>query len=177
LMVVAAAVTISIAALRAAKKAAYPLRYLEQAQTMALRYELPLSLVLGVIHTESGFRPEAVSPVGAVGLMQIMPDTGAWIAGKLKMEAYESAMLTDTQVNIEMGCWYLQYLLTLFPEDMNAVLAGYNAGQNRVRRWLTDPANTDAAGKLAVIPIKEASDYVEKVLYAQKVYQTLYKLP
>ncbi len=175
-LVVVLAVTASLYAIRAAKMAAYPLKYQDEVTAKAQKYELPISLVMGVIRTESNFKPAAVSPDGAVGLMQLMPDTALWIAPKIDMDPFDVSKLTDPIVNIELGCWYLHYLMDSFNGDMKAVLAGYNAGQNRVRTWLNNPAYVDSQGKLVEIPIQEAKDYVEKVLNAQKVYQQLYTI-
>lgn len=175
-LVLVAAIVISLFALRAARRAAYPLTYLNEVSAIARTYDLPVSLVMGVIHTESSFDEKAVSSAGAVGLMQIMPDTGQWISGKLDIDDFDASMLLEPTVNIEMGCWYIRYLYDAFDGDINAVLAGYNAGQNRVRKWLEDSSYTDGNGHLATIPIEEAKDYVEKVLYAQKNYQQIYRM-
>ncbi len=174
--VLVAAVVLSTLALRAARRASYPLVYMDEVTAAAEKYDLPVSLVMGVIHTESSFNENAVSPAGAMGLMQIMPDTGAWLASKVNVNGYEMSLLLDPVVNIEMGCWYLNYLYETFDGDMNAVLAGYNTGQNRVRKWLLDDSYTNEDGKLVIIPIEEAKDYVEKVLYAQGNYQEIYKM-
>ena len=154
------------------RRAAYPLQYRAEIEKAAAAYGLPVSLVFGVVHTESRFQPNAVSPVGAQGLMQIMPETGLWLAVKLGIDEYD---LMDPETNLNMGCWYLNYLIGLFGDDYNAVLAGYNAGHNRVRGWMQEEEYTEN-GKLAVIPIKEAADYVQKVLSAQKEYQAIYGL-
>jgi soluble lytic murein transglycosylase len=175
-IVICAATVISFAVARAAKKAAYPLRYEQEITAQADKYGLTKSLVLSVMRTESSFRPTVVSAAGAIGLMQIMPETGKWIAGKIGMQDFDVVKLNDPETNIALGCWYLGYLMDLFDGDINAVLAGYNAGQNRVRGWLGNPAYTGANGRLAVIPDPEAKNYVEKVLYAQKIYRELYEM-
>lgn len=169
------AIVASLYAMSTARKASYPVRYQEIAEQKAEQYDLPLSLVMAVIRTESSFQADAVSNVGAVGLMQIMPDTGRWIAGKLGWEDYTDAMLTDPEKNIELGCWYLRFLMDRFEGDMTAVLAGYNAGHNRVAQWLQDPANTQD-GKLVYVPHPDAEEYVERVLYAQTKYQEIYQM-
>ena len=166
----------ALLAIHASRVAAYPLKYNDEVIAAAKKYDLSVSLVMGVIRTESSFVPTAVSIDGAVGLMQLMPDTADWIAGKLDMDSFKVSMLNNPATNIELGCWYLRYLMDTFNGDLKAVLAGYNAGQNRVRTWLNNPAYVDSQGKLAEIPVKDAKDYVEKVLYAQKVYQELYKV-
>ena len=84
-------------------------------------------------------------------------------------------MLTDPEKNIELGCWYLRFLMDRFEGDMTAVLAGYNAGHNRVAQWLQDPANTQD-GKLVHVPHPDAEEYVERVLYAQTKYQEIYQM-
>ena len=113
--------------------------------------------------------------MGAVGLMQIMPDTGQWIAQKLNWEDFEEEQLKMPEKNLELGCWYLRYLLDRFDADINAVLAGYNAGPNRVAQWLQNEAYT-TNGKLTTIPNKHAEQYVERVLHAKEKYQSLYKV-
>lgn len=169
------AIAASVLVMSAAKKASYPVKYRDIAAQKAQQYDLPLSLVMGVIRTESGFQADAVSNVGAVGLMQIMPDTGKWVAGKLKWQDYSDELLTNPEKNIELGCWYLRFLMDRFEGDLTAVLAGYNAGHNRVAQWLQDPDNTQN-GKLVHVPHPDAEKYVEKVLYAQKQYQEIYKM-
>ena len=84
-LVLVAAVVLSTLALRAARRASYPLVYMDEVTAAAEKYDLPVSLVMGVIHTESSFNENAVSPAGAMGLMQIMPDTGAWLASKVNV--------------------------------------------------------------------------------------------
>lgn len=174
-VVLVIAIVASLFVMSVAKKASYPVKFEEIAEQKAQQYGLPLSLVMGLIRTESGFQADAVSNVGAVGLMQIMPDTGKWIAGKLRWQDYSDEMLTEPEKNIELGCWYLRFLMDRFEGDITAVLAGYNAGHNRVAQWLQDPSNTQD-GRLVHVPHPDAEKYVEKVLYAQKQYQEMYKM-
>lgn len=133
---------------------------------------LPESLVFAVIHTESGFRTQVVSRAGARGLMQVTPDTGAFLATRLGMEDYHPDMLFDPGVNIRMGTYYLRYLWDLF-EDRDTALAAYNAGPGRVRGWLEDPAIT-VEGRLANIPFEETRNYLEKVRLRERLYRLGY---
>ena len=158
-----------------AKKLAYPLKYEAYITEYAEANGLDPYLVCGVIHTESHFDIEAESRVGAVGLMQIMPDTGEWIAKKMSMKDYSEAKLKDPETNIRMGCWYLKYLMDRFDGDMTLVLAGYNAGPNRVTQWLEDEKYSQD-GKLTDIPYRETEEYVKKVENAKEMYRSYYTL-
>lgn len=97
------------------KKYIYPFLYQEAVYTYALERELDPFLVTGVIRTESKFIAEARSPKGALGLMQIMPETGRWIAEQLGEKEYMTADLTDPDINIRFGTWYLASLKKNFP--------------------------------------------------------------
>ncbi len=88
-------------------------------------YGLDPYLVAAIIKTESGFNKDIVSSMGAVGLMQIMPSTGEWIARQLNIEDFSGEMLKNEDVNIEMGCWYLNYLRSQL-KHTNEVLVVYN---------------------------------------------------
>lgn len=155
-------------------RAYYPLAYQDSILKYARMYDLDPYLIAGVIYTESRFREDAVSDAGACGLMQVMPDTGAWIANKIGMP-FERGTLFDPDANIQLGCWYLQFLFGRFGEDLRAVLAGYNAGHGRVTEWLQNEDYT-LDGLLRVIPYAETETYVERVQHAKEQYQKLYTL-
>ncbi len=131
-------------------------------------------LAAAVIYCESSGRETIVSGKGAVGLMQIMPKTGAWIAEKLEMNEYSEELLKDPETNIRMGCWYLSYLLKRYDNNRVHALAAYNAGPGNVSKWLEDPAYTQD-GQLTEIPFDETAAYVKKVLAAEEKYRELYE--
>ena len=84
----------------------YPVAYVDTIAHYADEYDLDPFLVLAVMRAESSFKSDAVSSAGAVGLMQIMPDTGAWIAHKLDMDdVYEESMLFEPDYSVRFGCW------------------------------------------------------------------------
>ena len=88
----------------------YPIAYTDLIAQYAAKYEQDPYLVQSIMRCESSNDPDAVSDVGAIGLMQIMPDTGTWIAHKLDLDdVYTEEMLYDPQTNIEFGCWYLRF--------------------------------------------------------------------
>jgi len=112
--------------------------YSEEIEAYSEIYGLDPYLVAAIIKTESGFDKDIVSSMGAVGLMQIMPSTGEWIARQLNIENFSIEMLKNEDVNIEMGCWYLNYLKNQL-KYTNEMLAAYNGGIGNVCKWLQDP--------------------------------------
>ncbi|MCR5565273.1 MAG: dephospho-CoA kinase [Clostridiales bacterium] len=118
---------------------AYPLMYENLIRSVSAEYNLSPSLIAAVILNESSFRPGIESPVGARGLMQLMPDTAEWIAHKLRMDKYHFDQLLDPETNIRFGCWYLNYLSTLFNGDPLCVVCAYHAGQGEIASWLSNP--------------------------------------
>src|SRR5690606_19100072 len=86
---------------------AYPIRYGDVLEQVAAETGLDPYLLLAVIKVESGFNPRAKSTKGARGLMQVMPDTGEWVARQLGMGRYHPDMLYEPQVNLVIGSWYL----------------------------------------------------------------------
>ena len=156
------------------EKSQYRLEYEDLIERYAGEYGLDPDFVAAIIHTESGFDPEAGSGAGAMGLMQIMPETGEWIAGKLGSEGFTANDLLDPETNIEMGCWYLQFLQERF-DSLPVIMAAYNAGHNRVMEWLDDPQYSDGTN-LTNIPYEETDHYVKKVTKAYEKYKELYEL-
>lgn len=155
------------------EKRAYPREYAEYVEVYAEQYGVPESLVYAVIHTESGFDSGAVSPVGAVGLMQMMPDTFEWLTDEILFDHLESGMLYDPETNIKYGT----YLLSRFYDrygDWELALAAYNGGVGNVDEWLEDPEYADGEGGLKKIPFKETRSYVKKVTDARETYERLY---
>ncbi len=150
----------------------YQLNYPEAIQAYSGEYDLDPYLVAAIINVESGNRVDAESGVGAKGLMQIMPDTGEWIAQKLG-ESYSVDMLLQPDINIRFGCWYLRFLADRFPER-DTILAAYNAGHGRVNGWLDDKAISADGRLLDNIPYPETHRYVEKVLHNYERYHALY---
>ena len=140
----------------------------------AEQYNLDPAFVTAVIRNESSFRTEATSSVGARGLMQMMPDTAEWVAGKLR-DPYDFDRLYEAETSIRYGCWYLNYLSELFRGDTVLVCAAYHAGQGKVWSWFGRPevSPDGVTVKLENIPIPETKDYVGRVTQAYGIYQTL----
>ena len=148
----------------------YPVRYKEEVFEYADYYGLERALVFSVIKVESGFNEDAKSHAGAVGLMQITEDTGAYIASKLGVENYN---LTDVKTNINFGCYYIKYLFLRF-KDMNTALIAYNAGEGNVSLWLMNNEYSDDKITLKSIPFNETRDYIKKINENFSKYKKLY---
>ncbi len=153
----------------------FPVRYEEEIKTASEKYGLDPAFVMAVIDTESGFEPSAESNAGARGLMQIMPDTGAWIAEKLDIDDFEEDDLYNPETSIRLGVWYLDYLENRFTLN-ETVAASYNAGQGKVSEWLDDPDYSDDGVKLKKIPYEETENYVAKVMRAYWIYKNIYRI-
>ena len=153
-------------------KRQYPLKYENTIVQYAEQYALDPYFVCAMIDTESNFEKDAISPDGAQGLMQIMPDTAEWIAGKLKLSEYD---IFDPETNIMFGCWYLNFLKDRFSGEEQLMIAAYNAGHNKVDQWLGEGYSSDGV-TLDEIPYNETEKYVDKVSKAYEEYKKLYEI-
>lgn len=139
------------------------------------------ALVLGLIRQESAFYSQAVSPVGARGLMQLMPATARHISHALgmtfkKKNSLDTALTDDPAINVKLGSAYLNDLLSGFNGSYVLGVAAYNAGPGRVRRWLNDNGDprspqTDPVDWIESIPYSETRNYVQRVLEGVQVYR------
>ncbi len=151
-----------------------PLAYEEEVERYAAEYEVPPSLVYAVIFCESRYSPQAVSGAGAKGLMQIQDDTAYWVAEQIPEMDAEQMDIYHVQTNIQIGCYYLGWLLEKFQGVVPTSLAGYNAGHNAVAKWLKDEEKSKDGLTLDEIPYAETENYVKKVMFMQKVYAYRY---
>lgn len=150
----------------------YPREYSEYVEKYASDYGVPEYVVYSVIKTESDFESGAVSNKGAVGLMQLMPDTFNWLC-TLTKENHDTGMMYDPETNIKYGTYYLSYLYLRYG-NWDTVYAAYNAGFGNVDKWLGDKLENEGAKKLDNIPFEETENYVKKVNKACEVYSRLY---
>lgn len=152
----------------------YPFPYRETVMEHAKSRGLDPYLVAAIIKTESSFNPRATSPRGARGLMQVMPETGTWVAQKIGLSYYHPDLLYDPEINILIGTWYLADLYQTFHEKTILVLAAYNGGRGNVHKWLEQEHWTGEESKLDQIPFPETREFVRKVLWNYRVYRYLY---
>ena len=151
----------------------YPMEYTELIRSRAAAEGLEPAYVAAVILAESSYDPQAVSSVNAQGLMQIMPETGEWIAGKFD-ETYVEGCLFDPETNIRYGCWYLGYLLRRYDGDKTCSTAAYHSGQGTVDGWLKNPEYSTDGRTLNIIGGPRANTYVGRVLEYYEKYTQLY---
>lgn len=152
----------------------YPLNYREHIVKYAKEYGMDPYMIAAVIKVESGFSPNVVSDKGAVGLMQIMPDTAKWAAEKMNMKDFKIEELMIPETNIKIGTWYLAELLEEFNKDSTLALAAYNGGRGNVQEWIKSGVLKESMED--AIPFAETKSFVLKVKKAYKWYRKLYKL-
>lgn len=156
----------------------YPLKYKDEIVRQARAYNLDPALIASIIYNETSFRPEAVSSVGARGLLLLMPNTAEWIAGKMNYADYSFERLYDPETNIMFGCWFLNYLREEINDDVATIAAAYHAGIGWVKEnlsvipddpdWKTRTINVE---KMDEGPTKS---YVLRVVNAYQIYRELY---
>jgi len=151
----------------------YPIHYRDGIARVAERYDLDPYLVAAVVQTESGYDPQAVSHAGAVGLMQLMPDTAVWITGLDSWRGDDDPVLTDPDDNLELGACYLAYLMRTLGGGTRLALAAYNAGQGEVLGWVQAAGGPDSFD-LADIRFSETRDFVERVEHYQELYTRIH---
>ena len=151
-------------------KLRFPLLHHALIEANAHRYGIDPGWVLGVIRQESAFIEDARSPVGAVGLMQLMPETGRRVARRLNIKIEGSHSLYNVDNNIRLGTAYLSRILDRNAGNPVLATAAYNAGPHRVDRWLPNSEALSADIWVETIPFKETRNFVENVLAFTVVY-------
>ena len=150
-----------------------PSEYAQYVSRYSSEYGVPEELIWAVIKTESNFKASAVSGVGAVGLMQLMPDTFNEITNSRLNERLDAGMRYDPETNIRYGTYYLSYLYARYG-NWSTALAAYNAGLGKVDGWLENKDYSNNGSTLNHIPYKETRNYVKKVQKALEMYENLY---
>ena len=150
----------------------YPLRYGEEIEEHAKSRNLDPNLVRALILQESYYNPKAKSPVGATGLMQLMPPTAKEHAGKLKIP-FAVSRLETPDVNVRLGTFHLRMLLNMFQGNTYLAVASYNAGQGNVLKWRRAAPRKPIDEFLESIPFQETRNYVKRVTMLRSSYERL----
>jgi soluble lytic murein transglycosylase len=150
----------------------FPLSYSDKIHQHAMQQDLNPAILFGLIRRESAFNKDAHSPVGARGLMQIMPRTARQIAKDLNERWSGKSSLYNPVKNLKYGSYYYQKLLNQFNGHYALALAAYNAGPHRVKKWLPDES-LPADIWIETIPFKETRHYVTSVLVYAMIYQQI----
>jgi len=144
----------------------YPLHYQAIVRGHARNYGIDPALLAAVIYQESKFDTNAKSGSGAVGLMQLRPDTARGIAIRTGGSAFRVSDLSNPEINVRYGCWYLRHLYQKYG-DWQLVLAAYNAGQGNVDKWLSQQRGE--------IPFAETRHYVDRVQDLRAIYRDAWR--
>ena len=145
-------------------RARYPLAYQDIIRAHARNYDLDPDLLAAVVYVESRFHPDAHSDAGAIGLMQLLPETAQGIATRTGGSKFVLSDLQVPEINIRYGAWYLDHLRDRYG-DMHTALAAYHAGQGNVDRWRSEGSG---------ISFPETRAYVSEVERVERVYRKAY---
>ncbi len=145
----------------------YPMDYSEYVEKYCEEYGVSTELAYAVIKCESGFNPNAVSDVGAIGLMQLTPETFEWVQGKMQVETKATEALYDPETNIRAGIYLLSINLADFKTTEYA-LSAYHAGRGVTEKWVTDGVEPED------IPYSDTNTYIKRVISTEKIYGLLY---
>jgi len=160
---------------RALLKLSYPTNFGHLVSAQAEGEGIDPLLFLALIRQESRFNPRAVSWAGAIGLGQVMPPTGEWIASRIGPDSYSRALLFRPVVSVRYGVWFMARLLDMFDRDWVAALVGYNAGPGNARRWTNDQPIADHDLFYETIPVDQAQRYVRHVYENYRTYEAVYR--
>jgi soluble lytic murein transglycosylase len=153
---------------------AYPRAYSVAVEKYTKQFSVPEELVWGIMRAESSYRQDAISPVGALGLMQVMPFTGHKVANLIGDKDFKAPQLLEPDTAVKIGSRYLKRLMEKFDNTIPLVAAGYNAGPHRVKGWLASFGNLETDEFIEHIPYLETRNYVKRVVSNSYVYSKLY---
>ena len=143
----------------------YPLEYEQILRVHGANHDLDPALLAAVVYVESRFDPNARSEAGALGLMQLLPETAKGIALRTGGDDFVVADLRDPEINVRYGSWYLGHMLERYG-DTRLALAAYHAGQGNVDEWRRTGAG---------IVFPETRDYVRRVTELERIYSRVYR--
>lgn len=151
----------------------FPVKYTDEILEYSEKYDLEPGFVCAIINTESRFETSAESHKGARGLMQLMPATIDWAVEGMGIKNFSYADIEEPDVNIEIGCWVLNFLSKQFNGNKELMAAAYNAGSGNVTKWLGDTKYSSDGEYLDYIPYAETANYVKKVMLYEKIYKII----
>lgn len=153
----------------------YPKAYDRTVSNFSRSFRVPQELVWSIMRAESRYKPDVVSPVGAIGLMQLMPYTADKVAGILQISGFQPRQLVEPEMNIRLGTRYLGRLDHKLNHQIPLIAAAYNAGPHRVTAWIKSFGKLDMDEFIEHIPFFETRNYVKKVTHNYYVYSSLYQ--
>jgi peptidoglycan lytic transglycosylase len=148
----------------------FPILFDDLFDKYAKKRKIDRSWIYGLARAESAFIEDVKSPAGALGLMQVMPKTGAMTAKSIGMKGFKTYKLTQAKTNIPIGTAYMKQMLDKFDGNMVLATAAYNAGPHRVSKWLPKKGCAEPDVWIEQIPFNETRKYVRRVLYFANIY-------
>ena len=155
----------------------FPLAFNSDFNAAAHKQDVAPALLRAVARQESAYQPDARSPVGARGLMQLMPATAKLVTKRARLPASYAGQLNDPKINIQLGSYHLAWLIERFNGQRPLAIAAYNAGEHRVDRWIKNKAQMPTDVWIETIPFRETRNYVKNVLAFTYVYNQLLNTP
>ena len=152
----------------------HPIKYQDIIIENAEKFQIPASTIASIINVESSYRPNVKSNKNAIGLMQIKLSTANYLNDINDFDNISEEKLFEVKTNIDYGCAYLNYLIKKF-QNFDLAIIAYNAGETRVRTWLSNDILSPDGKKLIYIPYKETREYLEKVKKNIDFYSKVYK--
>ena len=150
----------------------YPMEYNQYVEKYAKQFDIDEKYIYSIIKAESNYELKANSVKGAIGLMQLLPETAEEIAKGLGIE-FKKEDLYNPEINIMIGTKYFSNLLKIYDNTMLA-LAAYNAGPGNVSRWIENGSIKNDGTDIENIPYKETNMYVRKIIQNYRIYEKLY---
>lgn len=148
----------------------FPTPYRDRVERYSRMHQLEPNITYAVVRKESAFRSDATSPVGALGLMQVMPQTGRQVAQRLNVKLSSQAGLLDVDTNLRLGSAYLRAMLDRYQGNLVLAAAAYNAGPQRVADWLQRNADLPPVLWIEAISYYETREYVKSILAFAAVF-------
>jgi soluble lytic murein transglycosylase len=155
-------------------KLMYPIHFEQEIRESAANYDVDPFLIAAIIRVESNYKLDQESKKGAIGVMQIMPDTAAWIVEAAGHPQHSLEELHRVDININLGSWYISWLEKQYKGNTLYTVAAYNAGQGNVNKWKQTNTWDGTYENIDRIPFGETRHYVQRVMYYYKKYRSIY---
>ncbi|MGG1554874.1 lytic transglycosylase domain-containing protein [Paenibacillus ferrarius] len=152
----------------------YPIHYVQEIKTSAAKHKVDPFLIAAIIRVETNYQYHLESSKGAIGLMQLMPDTADWIVESADVSIKSRDDLLKTDLNIYLGSWYVSWLIKHYNGNMVYAIAAYNAGQGNVNKWKNNGVWDGTEENSSQIPFGETRHYLQRVLFYYDKYTKLY---
>ena len=152
----------------------HPRKYLNLIEEMGEEYNIKPAFLLAIVLNESSFRTTAQSNVGARGLMQVMEDTGEWVALKLGVNDYNYDRLFEEELNLRFGTWYMRYLADRFRGDPILVACAYHAGPGSTEKWLNQYSEDGLVLDIEMLQDGPTKSYAKRIFRDYAIYEQLY---